>query len=122
MYHFVAGGRSKRVAKLIREHCSRITRVVATLDSHVKLHIAHPGFWISGQDSAKHPDPFTVIESSDIAQGIWKPRIDLKIPEGTIQEDVFGSLAPFSKDDGTLDLCKYTIEYTKRLEERGMCA
>jgi nicotinamidase/pyrazinamidase len=108
-----------RVAELIREHSARITRVVATLDSHVKLHISHPGFWVSGQDSNKHPDPFTVIESNHIAKGIWKPRNDLKILAGTIQEDVFGSLAPYVKDDGTLNLDKYAIEYTRRLEERG---
>jgi nicotinamidase/pyrazinamidase len=108
-----------RIAELIRGHHDRITRVVATLDSHVKLHIAHPGFWVSGKDSTKHPDPFTVIESNDIAKGIWQPRNDLKIPSGTIQEDVFGSLTTYVKEDGTLDLNKYTIEYTKRLEERG---
>ncbi|KAG7343444.1 isochorismatase family protein [Nitzschia inconspicua] len=118
---------SHRVAQLIRDHSSKITRVVATMDSHVKLHIAHPGFWISGQQQQqlddgpnKHPEPFTVIESKDIINGIWKPRSDLKILPDTIEEDVFGMpLQEFTQDDGSLDLYKYAIEYTKRLEDKG---
>ena len=40
---------SKRVAQLIRENPTKITRVVATMDSHLKLHIAKPGFWVSAE-------------------------------------------------------------------------
>jgi hypothetical protein len=115
-----AGEDSQRVAQLIRQHSSKISRVVATMDSHVKLHIAHPGFWVSGKDDTQHhPDPFTVIQSKDIEEGVWKPRRDLKIRPGTIEEDVFGTLTDFTNSDGTLDLYRYAIEYTKRLEERG---
>jgi nicotinamidase/pyrazinamidase len=110
---------SHRVAELIHKHSSRITRVVATMDSHVKLHIAHAGFWVSGADGITCPDPFTVIESKDVVDGKWKPRSDLKLPLGTIDEAVFGSLEDLLKDDGSLDLYKYAIEYTKRLENKG---
>jgi nicotinamidase-related amidase len=114
-----AGEDSNRVAKLIQEHGSKITRVVATMDSHLKLHIAHPGFWVSGADGVTRPDPFTIISSQDIVDGVWKPRSDLQIPPGTIDASVFGSLDPFIQEDGNLDLHKYSIEYTKRLEEKG---
>lgn len=118
---------SHRVAQLIQQHSAQITRVVATMDSHVKLHIAHPGFWVDGNDdtTGRHPDPFTVIESKDIVAGKWKPRDDLKILPGTLEEGVFGALDGYitttGADDGSLDLRKYAIEYTKRLEERGKC-
>jgi nicotinamidase/pyrazinamidase len=110
---------AKRIATFIRENSSKITRVVATLDSHLKLHIAHPGFWISGADGITHPTPFTIISSKDIVNGLWKPRANLKIPAGTIDQDVFGSLENLLDTSGNLDLYKYCIEYTKRLEERG---
>lgn len=110
---------AQRIATFIREHASKITRVVATLDAHLKLHIAHPGFWVSGADGITHPEPFTVISSSDVANGIWKPRTNLKIPSGTLDEAVFGSLDNLLDTEGRLDLYKYTIEYTKRLEENG---
>ena len=43
-----AGGDAERIAALLRDHPGKITRVVATMDSHQRLHIAHPGFWRSG--------------------------------------------------------------------------
>ena len=82
---------SHRIAQLIRTHSHKITRVVATMDSHVKLHIAHAGFWVSGADGKSQPDPFTIIESKDIVNGTWKPRSDLKVPGGTFEKGIFGS-------------------------------
>lgn len=110
---------ARRIATFIRENSSKITRVVATLDAHLKLHIAHPGFWISGSDGVTRPEPFTAISSKDIVNGLWKPRSNLKIPPETIGQDVFGSLENLLDTSGNLDLYKYCIEYTKRLEERG---
>ena len=52
-------------------------------------------------------------------EGKWKPRSDLKIPAGTVHSTVFGSLEELTNEDGTLDLYKYSIEYTKRLEQKG---
>ena len=42
---------AERTAQWIRRNSAQIDRIVATLDSHSKLHIAHPGFWVSGQNS-----------------------------------------------------------------------
>lgn len=111
---------AKRIAQLIREHGSKIKRVVATLDSHLKLHIAHPGFWVSGQDGKSHPDPFTLISSQEIVDGKWKPRFqNLPLAEGQIDGSIFGGLDQVRDESGKLDLHKYSIEYTKRLEEKG---
>ena len=108
-----------RIAQLLKDHPTKISRVVATMDSHQKLHIAHPGFWISGEDSQSHPNPFTIISSEDIIAGKWKPRCDIKIPKGTIDGEIFDGLADVLSSDGTIDLYKYSIEYTKRLEAKG---
>ena len=110
---------AERIAKLIKADGSKITRVVATMDSHLKLHIAHPGFWLSGEDGKTHPTPFTIISSQDIVDGKWKPRSNLKLPADSIDGAVFGGLDKVMDGSGNLDLLKYSIEYTRRLEEKG---
>ncbi|KAL3942580.1 MAG: hypothetical protein SGBAC_003250 [Bacillariaceae sp.] len=109
-----------RIAQLIETHSSSITRIVATMDSHLKLHIAHPGFWLA-QDGKTQPTPFTLISSEDIVNGKWKPRSNLNLDLGEDQMDgsVFGGLDNVVDEKGRIDLLKYSIEYTKRLEEKG---
>lgn len=115
-----ADGDAERIAALIRDHGSKITRVVATMDSHQKLHIAHPGFWISGEDGKSHPNIFTIISSQDIVDGKWKPRTNLKLKPGLLDPAVFQGLDEVKDPStGQIDLYKYVIEYTKRLEEKG---
>jgi len=116
-----ADGDADRIAKLIESHSSQITRIVATMDSHLKLHIAHPGFWVSGEDGKTQPTPFTLISSQDIVDGKWKPRstLNLELGEDQMDASVFGGLDNVLDGDGKIDLLKYSIEYTKRLEEKG---
>ena len=40
-----ASSDAQRTAQFIRQNASSIHRIVATMDSHQKLHIAHPCFW-----------------------------------------------------------------------------
>lgn len=111
-----------RIAALIRSSISSIDRIVATMDSHHKLHIAHPSFWVSGDDMGKHPDPFSLISTVDIISGKWKPRPDLVLPVGDPQVDpsIFHGYEATAISDGTnFDLTKYCIEYTRRLEAKG---
>jgi len=117
-----AGEDAERTANIIRRSIENsaspsINRLVVTLDSHHKLHIAHPKFWVSGDDN-DHPAPFTLITSSDIQQGIWKPRSDLKLPVG---DDLVKSSWVKAKIDvhGNMDLLDYCIQYTKLLEQKG---
>jgi nicotinamidase/pyrazinamidase len=107
-----------RIATLIQEHASQITRVVATMDSHLKLHIAHPGFWLSGEDNA-HPSPFTIISSQDIVDGTWKPRSDIQLPPDIVDGKIFSGLDEVMDASGSIDLYKYAVEYTKQLEKKG---
>lgn len=117
---------AERIAALIRTNADKIDRIVATMDSHQKLHIAHPGFWCpgpAGNDKKKRPDPFTIISADDLVRGVWKPRDDLNLPEdlstifdSSVFPNVEKLLDPAS---GKLDLNKYCIEYARRLEEKG---
>ena len=134
-----AGADASRTASFIRKHSSSISRIVATMDSHHKLHIAHPCFW-TDKDGA-HPDPFTIISSEDVINGRWIPRGNIKQPKKGVERPshterrASGRFAPLVevkilaqggavpddlyKEDGTLDIVKYCIEYTRRLEEKG---
>jgi nicotinamidase/pyrazinamidase len=121
---------AQRIAQLIRQHGSNsIHRIVATLDTHQKLHIAHGCFWQKGDNNNsatgddEHPPPFTIISSQDLENGVWKPRSDLMLPENLsemLDPSVFSNIETVLKEDGkSLDLTKYVLEYTRRLEQRG---
>ena len=114
-----------RIASFIKNHSSSISRIVATMDSHQKLHIAHPCFWTNSETGA-HPDPFTTISMEDVKSGKWIPRKDLKHPVRSpfVDDAILGQGGDvpenlYNAGDGTLDLVQYCIEYTKRLEAKG---
>jgi nicotinamidase-related amidase len=110
---------AERIATLIREYSGSIDRIVATLDTHQKLHIAHPCFWWDSAER-RHPNPFTIISAQDIRDGVWKPRSDLQIPNGSLNTSVFGDLGTVQDaETGVFDLTKYCIEYATRLEAAG---
>lgn len=83
-----------RIASFITKHAKSIHRIVVTLDTHPKWHIAHPTFWTRTPAAAaatestdahgkeeeeeedfigQHPAPFTVISSEDIRLKKWIP-------------------------------------------------
>ena len=82
---------AERTARFIREHAHRIDRIVVTLDSHQRVHIAHGIFWVN--DTGDRPPPFTLITSDDVARGKWRA-------------------ADASKQ-------RAAEEYTRKLEEKG---
>lgn len=113
-----------RTATFIARNSSSISRIVATMDSHQKLDIAHPCFWTDA--SGKHPDPFTLISTENIRSGKWIPRKDLKHPVNSPFVDAAilsqGGEVPnnlFSDDGSTLDIVQHCILYTERLEAKG---
>ena len=111
---------AERIAQFIRDNGNSIDRIVATMDSHHKLHIAHPCFWISGDSEKKHPDPFTIISTEDIVTGKWTPRPDLKLPtDGSLIDPAVFDMSSVVDANGNLDLTKYCIEYSRQLEEKG---
>mmetsp|Transcript_55517 Transcript_55517/g.118073 ORF Transcript_55517/g.118073 Transcript_55517/m.118073 type:complete len:294 (-) Transcript_55517:221-1102(-) len=114
---------ASRTAAFIRTNSSSISRIVATMDSHHLLDIAHPRFWTDAEGN--HPDPFTLISTEDVESGRWIPRMDLKHPVNSPLVDVEilkqeGDVpAGLLNEDGDLDIVKYCVEYTKRLESKG---
>ena len=117
---------AERIVQLLEKSINnpihpKIDRVIATLDSHHKLHIAHPCFWISGADGITHPRPFTIISHQDVLEGKWKPRSDLHIDQKTLLHKDFApsSLLSSCVNQEFFDITKYCIEYTRLLEDKG---
>jgi nicotinamidase/pyrazinamidase len=110
-----------RIAAVIEQHGDKIDRVVATLDTHQKLHIAHPHFWYETA-TGKHPSPFTIISAADLEAGTYKPRDTLRLPKDltkALDPSVFGDCESVLMADGSLDLPKYCLSYAQRLEAKG---
>jgi len=68
-----AHGDMLRLADLIRRGGSELAEITVTLDTHQRLDIAHPGFWIKGDGSAV--TPFTQITASEVRTGTYVPRL-----------------------------------------------
>jgi len=61
-----------RLAALIEGGGRGIDAITVTLDSHLRLDIAHPGFWRRGDGEAVAP--YTQIRASDVQAGAFRPR------------------------------------------------
>eukprot|EP00462_Mataza_sp_D1_P003102 CAMPEP_0175096626 /NCGR_PEP_ID=MMETSP0086_2-20121207/4835_1 /TAXON_ID=136419 /ORGANISM="Unknown Unknown, Strain D1" /LENGTH=268 /DNA_ID=CAMNT_0016370045 /DNA_START=20 /DNA_END=826 /DNA_ORIENTATION=+ len=62
---------STKISEMIKNNLDQIGKIVVTLDSHHKMHIAHGCFWKNAE--GKNPDPFTIITVKDIEAGTWTP-------------------------------------------------
>ncbi|MDB5194478.1 MAG: hypothetical protein JWN50_492 [Parcubacteria group bacterium] len=62
----------KRAAKMIDRIGHKLDDIKVTLDSHRRIGIERPGYWMNAK--GKQPAPFTIISVSDIEAGIWTPR------------------------------------------------
>lgn len=62
----------QRLARLIRLGAAGLSGVTVTLDSHHRLHIAHPTFWQTGAGVAVAP--FTAITAAQVRAGDFRPR------------------------------------------------
>ena len=62
----------KRLAAFIDRVGPSLTDIHVTLDSHNPVDIAHPAWWRNANGDP--PPPFTVINSADIAGGLWQAR------------------------------------------------
>ncbi len=61
----------KNISKFVDKVGEKITKIYVSLDLHHLISIFHPLMWIN--DKKEHPEPFTVIEYSDIQNNIWYP-------------------------------------------------
>lgn len=71
---FVAGATDdmNRVSGFILKNKKAIDYIALTQDNHQVIDISHPSFW---QDkNGNFPNPFTIITTKDVNEGIWSPR------------------------------------------------
>ncbi|MDR2261351.1 MAG: cysteine hydrolase [Azoarcus sp.] len=67
-----------RLAGLIERAGEGIDGITVTLDSHLRLDIAHPGFWRQGGGAPVAP--FTPIRAADVRTGVFQPRAADALP------------------------------------------
>lgn len=60
----------KRLADFLRSAGGKIDRITVTLDSHNKIHIAHPNWWVDAD--GHHPEPFTGMTFEEVRDGRWR--------------------------------------------------
>lgn len=58
----------KRLSKYILDDLP--SSIVITMDTHAKMHIANPMWWVDQE--GQNPSPFTLITAQDIKDGRWK--------------------------------------------------
>jgi nicotinamidase-related amidase len=63
---------AERLAQLLYRLNDRIDDIHVTLDTHQRLDIAHPLFWVDSQ--GRPPAPFTQITVEELAGGAWQTR------------------------------------------------
>jgi nicotinamidase-related amidase len=91
---------SRRLCEFIYRNLSRITTIVATLDTHTAMQVFHPLFWVDGE--GQNPPPMTLIHYDEVVQGKWR-----------VNPAIAANLA------GASDLSEYALHYTKTLDDRG---
>jgi len=71
----VAGAHAdlQRAAQLVQRLGSQLDAITVTLDSHHRIDIAHPGFWVE-KASGSAPGPFTSITAAQVRAGAYAPR------------------------------------------------
>lgn len=60
----------QRLDRMIRKNIDAFDDIHLTLDSHHRVHIANPIWWVDSRGA--HPDPFTLIDVEDVEKGRWR--------------------------------------------------
>lgn len=81
----------QRLAAFITRLGAQIEAIHVTLDTHSLFDVAHPIYWRDRE--GRHPEPFTLISASEVADGRWVPS----------QPDLYAR----------------SLEYVRALEQRG---
>ncbi len=90
-FELFVGGRSGRGAvddnvrlcEFIYRNLGVITRIVATLDTHMSMQIFHPTFWVD--ERGEHPKGgATIISAEDVETGVWRvnPAVAMAVAGG----------------------------------------
>lgn len=60
-----------RLAQHMRDNGRDYTDVLVSLDSHDRIAIFHPKYWVDREGN--HPTPYTLLEREDFESGAWRP-------------------------------------------------
>ena len=74
-----AHGDLLRAAALVERLGAGLQGITVTLDSHQRIDIAHPGFWLDTATQAA-PTPFTAITAAQVRAGAFRPRDAAALP------------------------------------------
>jgi nicotinamidase-related amidase len=61
---------NRRLCEFVYSNLGIITQAVATLDTHQAFQIFHAPFLVD--DEGRHPDPYTLVSTDDVATGRWR--------------------------------------------------
>lgn len=67
----------QRAAALVQRLGAQLDAITVTLDSHLRIDIAHPGYWVDTA-SGRAPTPFTPITAAQLRAGAYRPRDPLE--------------------------------------------
>ena len=82
-----------RVAQLIREGGSGLTRISVTLDAHHRYDIAHPAFWRTGDGGPVAP--FTQISAQQVRDRLFLPAASGALPRALAYLDALERAARY---------------------------
>ncbi|MDX2212924.1 MAG: isochorismatase [Oculatellaceae cyanobacterium bins.114] len=109
-FELFVGGRSGtgavddngRLCEFVYRNLSKITTIVATMDTHSAMQIFHSVFWVN--QAGEHPPAMTMISLEDVERGIWQanPAIAPDVTQGNVER-----------------LQSYALHYVRKLSQQG---
>jgi nicotinamidase/pyrazinamidase len=74
----------RRTTEFVYRNAERLKTIVVSLDSHLAFQIFHPTWWVDA--NGHHPAPFTIIDSSALRAGRYRPLRDVAWSIGYVEE------------------------------------
>jgi nicotinamidase-related amidase len=92
---------NRRLCQFIYGNIGTITEISPTMDTHQAIQIFHSIFLVN--DKGEHPEPYTLISSRDIEQGLWQ--FNPELSSSLNIDETYGQ--------------EYVRHYTRQLQEGG---
>jgi nicotinamidase-related amidase len=84
---------NRRLCAFLYRNLGTITHCVVTLDTHQAFQIFHAPFLVDGD--GRHPDPYTLVTTDDVASGRWRVDPDTAELVGLTSGDANAHLAAY---------------------------
>jgi nicotinamidase-related amidase len=92
---------NRRLCQFIYGNLGAITEICPTMDTHQAMQIFHSIFLVNHK--GEHPEPYTLISSEDMEQGVW--RFNPELSSSLNIDETYGQ--------------EYVRHYTRQLKEGG---